>query len=51
MAATLGVPTIAYAPFALFNIVNPIITIIFATLGWRMLTSNAVEEDRGPEKP
>ncbi|MFA3919533.1 Na+/H+ antiporter NhaC [Ruegeria hyattellae] len=37
MAATLGVATISYAPFALFNLINPIITIVFAFAGIRMI--------------
>ena len=37
MAATLGVATIDYLPFAFFNIVNPLITILFGFMGWRML--------------
>jgi NhaC family Na+:H+ antiporter len=34
MAATLGVSTFAYAPFALFNLSMPIIAILWAWLGW-----------------
>ena len=37
MAATLGVATISYLPFAFFNLLNPLITILFASLGLRML--------------
>lgn len=37
MAATLGVVTIDYAPFAVFNSLNPLITIAIAFLGFRML--------------
>lgn len=37
MAATLGVATTAYLPFALFNLANPVISIAFAVLGLRML--------------
>jgi NhaC family Na+:H+ antiporter len=37
MAATLGVATFSYAPFAVFNILSPLITIAFAYLGIRML--------------
>ena len=39
MAATLGVATVSFAPFAFFNYINPIITIVFASFGWRMLSS------------
>ncbi|WP_417668594.1 Na+/H+ antiporter NhaC [Roseibium sp.] len=37
MAATLGVATVNYAPFAVFNLVNPLITVLIAFLGLRML--------------
>ncbi|WP_257098637.1 Na+/H+ antiporter NhaC [Pseudovibrio flavus] len=43
MAATLGVPTLAFAGFAFFNIITPIVTIAFALFGWRMLTSTDAE--------
>jgi len=36
LAATLGVATIAYAPYAVFNLVAPVLTIAFATFGIRM---------------
>lgn len=37
MAATLGVATTAYVPFAFFNLINPLVSIGFAFLGLRML--------------
>lgn len=36
MAATLGVATFSYAPYAVFNIVSPLIVILLAYLGLRM---------------
>ncbi|MPV86722.1 Na+/H+ antiporter NhaC [Ostreibacterium oceani] len=33
-SATLGVPTIVYAPFAIFCWVSPIVTILFGYMGW-----------------
>lgn len=39
MAATLGVATTAYLPFAFFNLINPFLSIAFAFLGLRMLRS------------
>ena len=39
MAATLGVATLSYAPFAVFCIASPLITIAFAFLGIRMMRS------------
>jgi NhaC family Na+:H+ antiporter len=41
MAATLGVATWAYAPFAVFCIASPLVTIAFAYLGIRMLRAPA----------
>ena len=37
MAATLGVATFSYAPWALFNWLSPIIAILVANMGWRLL--------------
>jgi NhaC family Na+:H+ antiporter len=37
MAASLGVATVHYAPFAFFNLLNPLISIVFAFAGIRML--------------
>jgi NhaC family Na+:H+ antiporter len=41
MAATLGVATASFAPFAFFNQLNPLITIVFAFAGLRMLHAPA----------
>lgn len=35
-AATLGVATIAYAPFAFFCWLSPIVTLVFGYMGWTM---------------
>jgi NhaC family Na+:H+ antiporter len=40
MAATLGVATLSYAPYAILNIMSPLITIAFAYLGLRMLRTD-----------
>ena len=37
MAATLGVPTLAYAPYTVFSVVSPLLTVAFAFAGIRML--------------
>ena len=37
MAATLGVATTTYLPYAFFNLINPLASIAFAFLGLRML--------------
>ncbi|MBP1888010.1 Na+/H+ antiporter NhaC family protein [Sinorhizobium mexicanum] len=41
MAATLGIPTAAYAGFCFFNILNPLLAIAFGLLGWRMVRTKA----------
>lgn len=45
MAATLGVATTSFAPFCFFNLLNPLMTIAFATLGLRMLHAPTPEKD------
>ena len=37
MAATLGVATTTYLPYAFFNLINPLVAILFAFLGLRVL--------------
>jgi len=37
MAATLGVATWSYAPYAVFSIVSPLLTVAVAYAGFRML--------------
>ena len=36
-AATLGVPTLEYAPYAFLNLLNPIVSIVMAGLGIGLL--------------
>jgi NhaC family Na+:H+ antiporter len=47
MAATLGVPTLAYAPYAFLNIMNPIIAIIYGITNFRIVP---LEEDQEGQK-
>jgi NhaC family Na+:H+ antiporter len=55
MAGTLGVATLAYAPFAFFNLLNPIIAAIYGFLGFTIEplkpgeVEEVEEEDRGRE--
>ncbi len=37
MASALGVGTLSYAGFCFFNILNPLVTIAFTLLGWRIV--------------
>jgi NhaC family Na+:H+ antiporter len=43
MAATLGVATVAYAPFAFFNMLSPLISVALGFLGIRMLRAPSPE--------
>ena len=36
MTGVLGVPTIEYLPFAFFNLLNPILAIVFGFTGYRV---------------
>ena len=51
MAATLGVATLSYAPFAIFNLVSPLLTVAIAYAGIRMLRTAAVPEPAPAEAP
>ncbi|MDK1494650.1 Na+/H+ antiporter NhaC family protein [Sinorhizobium sp. 7-81] len=44
MAATLGISTAAYAGFCFFNIINPVLAILFALLGWRVIRTENLED-------
>lgn len=42
MAGTLGVPTLAYLPFCIFNLASPVISMIYAATGFKI---RRLEED------
>ncbi|SFT64818.1 Na+/H+ antiporter NhaC [Pseudomonas marincola] len=46
MAATLGVATLSYAPFAFFNWINPIIALIYGIFCIKIMPLHAPENDR-----
>ena len=48
-AATLGVATIAYLPFAFFNWLSPVVTLVFGWFGWTIHPIDEVPADREPE--
>lgn len=48
-AATLGVATIAYLPFAFFCWLSPIVTIIFGVMGWKMTKIDVSQEAIEPQ--
>ena len=36
-ATILSVPTLAYAPFCLFNILSPLMSFAVAVIGWKIV--------------
>jgi Na+:H+ antiporter, NhaC family len=44
MAAALGISTLAFAPYCFFNLLNPLITIVFTALGFRVLRAAPVAQ-------
>ena len=36
MSAVLGIPTLSYMPYAVFNIVSPILTVLIGYVGFRV---------------
>ncbi|MBO4571305.1 MAG: sodium:proton antiporter [Bacteroidales bacterium] len=49
-ATILSVPTLAYAPFCFFNLISPLMSIIVAATGWKIVRSvPAPAQDLSPE--
>jgi NhaC family Na+:H+ antiporter len=48
MAGVLGVPTMEYFPYALFNLINPLLAFIFAFTGFRV-EHLGLTDDGAPE--
>ncbi|MFO1061153.1 MAG: Na+/H+ antiporter NhaC family protein [Dongiaceae bacterium] len=48
MAAALGVATVGYAAFCFFNLLNPILTVLFSVAGLRVLRSEPGQADDRP---
>lgn len=46
-ATILSVPTLAYAPFCLFNIISPLMSILVALIGWKIPPVNHQGETAG----
>ena len=44
MASTLGVATLAYLPFAFFNLVNPLVSILYGFTGFTIETIDETAE-------
>lgn len=51
MAAALGVGTITYAGFCFFNLLNPLMTILFTLLGWRIVAAPRPALSPGEDDP
>lgn len=43
MAATLGVGTLAYLPFAFFNLINPVVSIVYGFTGFTMVKTGEAD--------
>jgi len=48
MAATLGVATLAYLPFAFFNLINPVVSIIYGFTGFTIVKIDEADEAAEP---
>ena len=51
MAATLGVPTLAYLPYAFLNLLNPLIAIIYGFTNFKITPLEAEEESESEPEP
>jgi NhaC family Na+:H+ antiporter len=48
MAATLGVATLAYLPFVFFNLINPLVSIVYGYTGFTMVKIDEADEVAEP---
>ena len=48
MAATLGVATLAYLPFAFFNLINPVVSIVYGFTGFTIVKIDEADEVTEP---
>jgi len=48
MAATLGVATLAYLPFAFFNLINPLVSIAYGITGFTIVRNDETDESAEP---
>jgi Na+:H+ antiporter, NhaC family len=48
MSGTLGVPTVEYLPYAFFNLINPLLAIVFGFLGFRVEHQKPDKEAKSP---
>ena len=45
-ATILSVPTLIYAPFCLFNLISPLMSICIAAIGWKIVRTGASLEEK-----
>jgi len=50
MAAALGVPTLAYLPYCIFNLVNPFVSALYGYTGFTMTPADKAGETRAEEE-
>ena len=43
-STVLGVATLTYLPYCIFNLVSPLMSILMATIGYKIFKTNANEE-------
>ena len=48
MAATLGVATLAYLPFVFFNLINPVVSVIYGYTGFTIRKIEDIPEEAVP---
>ena len=48
MAATLGVATLTYLPFVFFNLINPLVSIVYGFTGFTMVKIDEADEVAEP---
>ena len=48
-ATILSVPTLTYAPFCFFNLISPLMSILIATIGWKIVRHSAPDPAPAPE--
>ena len=46
MAGTLGVATFAYLPYCFFNLINPVIAVIYGFIGFKITPATAESEKK-----
>jgi NhaC family Na+:H+ antiporter len=51
MAGVLGVPTASYLPFCFFNLLSPVLDVVYGFLGFKVQTIAPPDEAESPEPP